>query len=118
VSPLKTPRAKYRHQIARDIAERKQAADRQEMLTREMSHRVKNAFAMVNGIVALSARSAATPQEMAQAIRERIAALARAQDLARPGLIEAEQKIDEPMTLHSLIRAILAPYMTRWLDGA
>ena len=113
VSPLKDATGKVigASKIARDIAERKQAADRQEMLTREMSHRVKNAFAIVNGIVALTARSAATPQEMAQAIRERIAALARAQDLARPGLIEAEQKIDEPMTLHSLIRVILAPYI-------
>jgi PAS domain S-box-containing protein len=97
--------------IARDIAERKEAAERQEMLIREMSHRVKNAFALVNGIVALSARSASTPQELAQTIGARLAALARAHDLARPGLLQAEAEIREPMTLHALIRAVLAPYL-------
>src|SRR5262245_34962527 len=97
--------------IARDIAERKGAAERQEMLTREMSHRVKNAFALVNGIVALSARSATTPHELARTIGARLAALARAHDLARPGLVQAKAEIGEPMTLHALIRAVLAPYL-------
>jgi PAS domain S-box-containing protein len=65
VSPLKdaTGTVIGASKIARDIAERKEAAERQEMLIREMSHRVKNAFALVNGIVALSARSATTPQD-------------------------------------------------------
>jgi len=113
VSPIKdaTGRVIGASKIARDIAERKEAANRQEMLTREMSHRVKNAFALVNGIVALSARSATTPQELAQTIGARLAALARAHDLARPGLVQAEAKIGEPMTLHALIRAILTPYL-------
>lgn len=113
VSPLRDATGKVigASKIARDIAERKEAAERQEMLTKEMSHRVKNAFALVNGIVALSARSATTPQEMAQTIGARLAALARAQDLARPGLLQAEAKITEPITLHALVRAILAFYL-------
>src|SRR5262249_54229060 len=96
--------------IARDVSERKRAAEQQDMLTREMSHRVKNAFAVVNGIVALSARSASTPQEMAREIGARLAALTRAHDLARPGLIETSRGT-EPMTFHALVRAILAPYL-------
>ena len=48
---------------------------------------------------------------MAQTIAARLAALARAHDLARPGLIESEEKIDEPMTLHALIRTVIAPYL-------
>jgi hypothetical protein len=113
VSPIKDARGRVigASKIARDITERKEAANRQDMLTREMSHRVNNAFAMVNGIVALSEYSATTPQELAQAIRERLAALSRAHDLARPGLVQAEAEIGKPMTLHALIRAILTPYI-------
>jgi PAS domain S-box-containing protein len=112
VTPIKDARGRVigASKIARDITERKEAANRQDMLTREMSHRVNNAFAMVNGIVALSEYSATTPQELAQAIRERLAALSRAHDLARPGLVQAEAEIGIPMTLHALIRAILTPY--------
>jgi PAS domain S-box-containing protein len=97
--------------IARDITERKRAAQQQAMLTREMSHRVKNAFAVVNGIVAISARSAATPEEMAREIGARLAALTRAHDLTRPGLLEAKSKATRPITFHALVRAILAPYL-------
>src|SRR5215831_3239526 len=97
--------------IARDVSERKRAAEQQDMLTREMSHRVKNAFAVVNGIVALSARAASTPQELAREIGARLAALTRAHDLARPGLIETGLRHTEPMTFHALVRAILAPYL-------
>jgi PAS domain S-box-containing protein len=113
VSPIKNAMGRVigASKIARDIAERKEAAERQEMLTREMSHRVKNVFALVNGIVALSARSATTPEELAQTIGARLAALARAHDLARPGLLQAEAEIRKPMTLHALIRAVLAPYL-------
>jgi two-component sensor histidine kinase len=73
--------------IARDITERKRAAAAQEMLIKEMSHRLKNAFAVVNGIVGLSASSSLTPEALAQKIRERSAALALAHDPTHPGLV-------------------------------
>ena len=74
--------------IARDIRERKRAAEQQNMLIREMGHRVKNAFAVMSGVVAMSARSAATPEAMARGIQARLAALTRAHDLTRPGLLD------------------------------
>ena len=52
-----------------------------------------------------------TPKELAQTIGARLAALARAHDLARPGLLQAEAEIRKPMTLHALLRAVLAPYL-------
>ena len=55
--------------IARDISERKRAAEQKDVLIREMSHRVKNAFAVMSGVVAVSARGAATPEAMARARR-------------------------------------------------
>jgi PAS domain S-box-containing protein len=113
VSPLRDAAGKVigASKIARDITERKRAAEQQEMLTREMSHRVKNAFAVVNGIVTISARSAATPEEMAREIGARLAALTRAHDLTRPGLLEAGSKATEPITFHALVRTIIAPYL-------
>ena len=78
-----------------------------------MNHRVNNLFAVANGLVSLSARSARTPSDMAEALQARLGALARAHGLTRIGLIDlAETQRDA--NLHSLIRAIFAPY----LDGA
>jgi len=81
--------------IARDISDKKGAQTRQELLLKEMGHRVKNAFTLVNGIVGLSARYA-KPQNLARDIQARLAALARAHDLTRPGLLstESEDAID------------------------
>ena len=57
--------------IARDITEQKRAQARQELLLREMSHRVKNVFTLVNGIVGMSARYA-KGQTPARDIQERL----------------------------------------------
>jgi PAS domain S-box-containing protein len=97
--------------IARDISERKRAAEQKDVLIREMSHRVKNAFAVMGGVVAMSARTAATPEAMASEIQARLAALTRAHDLTRPGLIDSQAKIGEPMSFHALVRAIFAPFL-------
>jgi PAS domain S-box-containing protein len=96
--------------IARDITEQRRAATQQEMLVREMSHRIKNAFAVVNSIVGLSASSADT--EIVRRIQERLGALARAQDLTRPGLLGTEWGASYPTTFKALARAIFEPYLT------
>jgi hypothetical protein len=44
-----------------NITERKQAEDIQVLLLKEMNHRVKNLFALMDSMVALSARTARTP---------------------------------------------------------
>jgi PAS domain S-box-containing protein len=95
--------------IARDITEKKRAQTQQEMLVREMSHRVKNAFTVVNGIVAMSAKYA-KPQNLVRDIQARLAALARAHDLTRPGLLSTESEQSQPTTFRALIDSIFAPY--------
>ena len=89
VSPVRTPEGTIvgASKIARDISERRRAQEQQNLLLREMSHRVKNLFSVTGSLVTLSARSARTPQDVATAVRERLAALTRAQELTRPGLI-------------------------------
>ena len=96
--------------IARDITERKKAQEAQSLLLREMRHRVNNLFLVTNAIVALSARSAKTPSEMARAVQGRLFALTRAYELTRPGLIDPVGKLGPEISLHNLIRAIFEPY--------
>jgi PAS domain S-box-containing protein len=97
--------------IARDISERKRAAEQKDVLIREMSHRVKNAFAVMGGVVAMSARGAATPEAMAREMQARLAALTRAHDLTRPGLIDVGTANVAPTSFHGLVRAIFAPFL-------
>ena len=112
VSPLADATGKIvgASKIARDITEKKRAQIHQEMLVREMSHRVKNAFTIVNGIVAMSAKYA-KPQNLVRDIQARLTALARAHDLTRPGLLSPEPKQSQPTTFRALIDSIFAPYL-------
>jgi PAS domain S-box-containing protein len=96
-----------------DITERYQAEQQQRLLLREMDHRVKNLFAVAGGVVALSARSAATPQELSSAVRERLAALARAHALTLPVTSDGGKRSEQSTTLHAVIRTILSPYEGR-----
>jgi PAS domain S-box-containing protein len=112
VSPLAdaTGRIVGASKIARDITERRRAATRQEMLVREMSHRVKNAFTVVNGILAMSARYV-KPESLVQDMQDRLAALARAHELTRPGLLSLDASKERPTTIRALIDSIFAPYL-------
>ncbi len=115
VSPVKDPDGRIvgASKIARDITDRRRAEQQQRLLLREMDHRVKNLFAVASGVVALSARSAATPEELASAVRDRLAALARAHALTLTVTSEGGKRIEQSTTLHALIRTILSPYEGR-----
>jgi PAS domain S-box-containing protein len=80
ISPIRNSQGKVvgASKIARDITDLRKARDRQHLLLREMSHRVKNLFALSGSIVSLSARSAKSPRELAESTRARLVALARA----------------------------------------
>jgi PAS domain S-box-containing protein len=113
VSPLKDVTGKIAgaSKVARDITERKRAAEQRDLLTKEMGHRVKNCFAIFRSLVTLSARSANTTEEMAEKLEARLTALARAHDLTRPGLLGVETKAAKPLTWRQLVHAILSPYI-------
>ena len=112
VSPVKNPEGEIigTSKIAVDITERRRVEQQQRLLVREMDHRVKNLFALASGVVSLSARSAATPEQFASAVRDRLAALARAHALTLPVTSEGGKRIEQSTTLHALIQTILAPY--------
>jgi PAS domain S-box-containing protein len=108
ISPIRNSRGQIvgASKIARDITELKKARDRQHLLLREMSHRVKNLFALSSSIVGLSARSAKTAHELADSARERLAALARAHALT----FSHGEPAPQSTTLQSLIRTLVAPF--------
>lgn len=81
----------------------------QQLLTRELNHRVKNLFAIANGMVSLTARSAKDTKEMAASLRGRLGALSRAHELVQPPS-GAEQFSGYEIPLDQLIRSVLAPY--------
>ena len=92
-----------------DVSQRKLHEEQQELLLKEMDHRVKNLFSIVGGMLTLSARSATTPKELAETVRGRLGALASAHLLIRPGHSVAEA-IKQTTTLGELVRKVLSPY--------
>jgi len=104
--------------VARDITERRQAQEQQQLLLREMDHRVKNLFSVASSVVALSARSTGTARELASAVQERLSALARAHALTLSTISDADKTADRATTLHALIGAISAPYADPAGEGA
>ena len=105
VSPLADATGKIvgASKIARDITVRRQAQEVQSLLLGEMRHRINNLFAITNSLVSLSARMSKTPLEMEAAIKERLAALSRAHQLTRRGLIQTESEFSGQPTLKGLI---------------
>jgi len=85
-----------------EIAHVTRAQEQQKLLLKEMNHRVGNLFALAGGVVTISARFAGTPKDLAEAVRERLAALARAHELTVPDLTEGGEKSDRTTTLSAL----------------
>ena len=87
----------------------KAALEEQELLTREMGHRVKNLFAIADGMIRLSAKSAASKEQMAEALSGRLHALAGANALVRRTFNPNGQSVNAS-NLSEIIAAVLKPY--------
>jgi PAS domain S-box-containing protein len=95
--------------IARDITELRYSQEQQDLLLREMNHRVKNLFTVVSSVVRLSARSAMSASELVQLVDERLISLSRAHDLTMPR-IKGGQITVQFAPLSELAEISLAPY--------
>jgi PAS domain S-box-containing protein len=111
VSPLRDRSGRIigASKIARDISDQIRIREHQMLVLNEMSHRVKNVLAVAGGLIGLSARSAQNPKAMARAVQERLGAYSRAHDLTRKTAAAAGGT--ESTTLHTLVHAIVAPYV-------
>jgi PAS domain S-box-containing protein len=96
--------------IARDISDRKRAAQHQDLLLREMHHRVKNLFAITGSIITLAARTAQTPAELATGMKDRLVALSRAHEMTLPSFTGGEAFVEQSTTLFTLLTSLLSPF--------
>ena len=94
-----------------DIHMAKETADSLALLSQELSHRIKNIFAIINGIIGQSARWFPEGKQFASDIQKRLAALGRAHDFARPHSDESRSRATLP-SLQNLLQDILRPYHT------
>jgi two-component sensor histidine kinase len=86
----------------------KSALEEQETLTKEMSHRVKNLFAVTAGIVRVSEKAASTPAEMSRIVSGRLEALAEANALVRRSF--SDKAVAERVDLAELVEKIMSPH--------
>ncbi|OHV78223.1 PAS domain S-box protein [Rhizobium sp. LCM 4573] len=112
ISPIRDSSGKIigASKIARDISERRRAAEQRELLLREMHHRIKNLFTITSSIITLAARTAQTPADLATGMRNRLLALSRAHEMTLPSLNSEAATDDRRITLLQLLSSILAPY--------
>jgi PAS domain S-box-containing protein len=92
-----------------DIHETRLAAEERELVAQELSHRIKNIFAVLTGIISLSARSRPESKAFADELRQRIYALGEAHDFLRPHSHIARPPENQG-SLKSLIERLMQPY--------
>jgi PAS domain S-box-containing protein len=120
VSPIKDEKGEIigASKIARDITQLRRARERQDLLLREMDHRVKNLFALAISVLRLSGRSAGNVPELIESTSDRLSALARAHALTLSSGLKDLPQAAKPATLHTLIQAIAAPHDAPGDSGA
>lgn len=92
-----------------DIDDAKRVAEQNELLNRELSHRIKNIFAVIAGLIGMSSRSEPGARQFAKSLQERIAALGRAHEFARPHSDASRPALGES-TLKGLLMELFRPY--------
>lgn len=98
-----------------DIDDLKRMEQSKELISQELSHRIKNIFAVVSALIALSARQYPEAKSFAAAVRTRISALAQAHEFVRPHSEASMPTVGEDTTLHAFLAALFEPYVR--LDG-
>ena len=92
-----------------DITARKRAEAQGRLLLMEMNHRIKNLFALACGMVRMSAASAATPKELADAVTGRLTALSRAHELILPAV--KNEARGEAVGLEEILLSVVSPHL-------
>lgn len=88
-----------------DVTQRKLAEEAHELIAGEMSHRVKNLLAVASALTQITSR-AATTQEMAKDLTNRLITLGRVHDLVRP--VPGQER--RAVLLADLLTILLSPY--------
>ncbi len=92
-----------------DIHDHKLALEQREIIAHELSHRIKNIFSVIGGLVGMVTRAHPEFVSVADELRERIVALGRAHDFVRPHSAASAPEL--PLGgLHGMLAQLLAPY--------
>jgi len=91
--------------VSRDITYLKRIEEEREHLMQELSHRLKNAFSMVQSMISQTLRQASSVQAAREILSGRVRALADAQDILTKSII-GEMQIEE------VVQAALLPHRT------
>ena len=93
----------------------KKALEDQEVLAKEMSHRVKNMFAVTGAMIKMTARHTESKEEMTKVLTGRLTALSDAHSLVRRSFNSGNDLTGVDMA--EAIRTVLKPYTTPDLSG-
>lgn len=93
-----------------DIDDQKRALAEREIISQELSHRIKNIFAVISGLIGLAARDRPAFSDTAQMLRDRVLALGRAHDFVRPHTPAPGDPTARIADLHGLLSQLVAPY--------
>lgn len=92
-----------------DIHEDKMAAVEREIVAQELSHRIKNIFSVINGLVSLTGRSHPEMRPLTDELRSRITSLGLAHDVIREN--ERYGQGDHGLnSLRTLLERLMSPY--------
>lgn len=92
-----------------DIHEQKLTLEEREMIAHELSHRIKNIFSVINGLIGLSTREHPEIAVATDELRERVMALGRAHDFVRPHSANSTSELGQN-SLQGVLQQIFAPY--------
>ncbi|WP_174292381.1 sensor histidine kinase [Sphingomonas bacterium] len=95
-----------------DVHEHKLASEEREVISQELSHRIKNIFSVISGLIAFAARGRPEFAGLATDLRERITALGRAHDFVRPHSSRS-RPAERQDSLKGLLAALFEPYHRR-----
>lgn len=94
-----------------DIHEQKSALEQREIVSQELSHRIKNIFSVVAGLVHLTGRTHPELAGLLGELRQRITALGRAHDFVRPHSDQSRPALRQD-SLHGLLGELFSPYQS------
>lgn len=101
--------------MVRSEQELSYALEQQELLTREMSHRLKNLFAIIDGMIRMSSRGTDNKDDLIAMLSGRLRALAAAHSLVRRSFSDVQGAASG---LAELLNIIVEPHETSTLQGS
>lgn len=96
--------------VGADVHETKLNMQARELISQELSHRIKNIFSVVGSLISLSARHDPSQAAFAAGLRNRVNALARAHEFVRPHSPQSASRTG-PRTFSAFISDLLGAYV-------